>query len=228
MKPTRITFPAEPQPYEFESGEGMPSVCDVLIVRTIETATVVLSETPDHPESLANNFERVATRLYIERLRDLPAWRIRWYTHSPARGGQMETIHAVALEWVNGVSPDGVYCFRCMHWRTLRTGEILVLLQDLGNDIRCFGVSGGMNATAKLAALRTEHRRDQDDRDAPLAVGNDHPLTTISAAISALRVAQQAAVHGDLLKCYSRIRAALEYLGDAKLQIEGTTKNHAR
>ncbi len=229
MKPTRIAFPVELQPFEFEGGEGIPSACNVLIVRTLETATVVLSEMPDHPgSSLANNFERAATRLYIERLHDLPAWRIRWYTHSPARSGQLETVHAVTLEWLNSASSDGGFCFRGMHWRALHTGEVLVLLQDLDNDIHRFGVPGGVDAAPKLAVLRTELRQARNDINAPLAVGSGHPLTTISAAINALFIAQQATVHGDLLKCYSRIRAALEYLDDAKLQINGTTKNHAR
>lgn len=58
------------------------------------------------------------------------------------------------------------------------------------------------------------------------------PLTTaaclpdkIHAAIGALVLAQEAVVQGDMLACYSRIRAVLEHLQDAKAQIDGTAKN---
>lgn len=152
MKPTRITFPAEMlEPFEFESDEGIPSVCNILIVRTIETATVVLFEMPDNPESsLANILERVVTRLYTERLHDLPAWRVRWYTSSPDRTGPLGAIHSATLERVIGTVPDSGFSFRCMHLRALRSGEVLVLLQDLDNDISRFGVQGGVKAPQSL------------------------------------------------------------------------------
>lgn len=222
MERTRINFPVELLvPYKYKSGEGVPSVCNVLIVRTIETATVVLSEMPNNSErSLADYFELAATQLYTERLKDMPAWRIRWYTHSPVRGGHMETIHTVTLEWVISASPDGGFCFKCTHWRALRSSEVLVLLQDIDNDIRRFGVSGGINVVPKLSVLRTEPRQARDGIDTPAAVEDGHPQGTISAAIDALGIAQRAAVHGDLLRCYSSIRMAHEKLLDAKFQID--------
>lgn len=142
MTPARIAFPTELfEPYEFENNKGIPCVCGVLIVRTLETATVVLVEMPDSPGcSLACDFERIAKQVYLDRLNDLPAWRVRWYIYSPDNNESLENIYVVTLEWVIGAAFNSSFNFRCLHWRELRSGEILVLLQELDHDIQRFGI----------------------------------------------------------------------------------------
>lgn len=110
MNDARTAFPVDLfEPYEFKGDKEERCVCQVLIVRTLETATVVFSHLPDSlNRSLADNIKRIANGLYVARLRDLPAWRVRWYARSPAHGGHLEAACAVILERVkNATSPDG-------------------------------------------------------------------------------------------------------------------------
>lgn len=227
MNDARMAFPADLfEPYEFEGSGGIRSVCKVLIARTMETATVICSDLPGRSDHrMAENFERVATQLYVARLHDLSAWRVRWYVCLPVRGDQPEAVCAVTLEWVTHASPDGASCFRCLHRRALRAGEVLVLLKDLDGDIRRFGVSRAGDVNPRHALPRAELGDARDNpRNGVSPLAGYMPRNWIHAAMGALILAQEAVARGDLLQCYSRIRVALEYLRDAKSPFDGPAK----
>lgn len=154
-----ITFPIELlEPYEYKTLEGVPIVCGVLISRTAETATVFISEVDKQDSggfSVAGNFERIATQLYRERLNDLRAWKIRWFLQSSDRAGYLDTIQAITLEWVIGAAPHGRCNFKSICWRALRSGDILVLLQDINNDLQRFGESTNFRPIATAVKYST-------------------------------------------------------------------------
>src|SRR5438046_512334 len=97
------------EPFEFDGLDGARSLCGVLLLRSLDTATVVLSELPDNPgSSISHSLESIATCLYGGRMiGEISAWCVRWYTYFPGSGGRPEALHRVRFDWHPGAVPDG-------------------------------------------------------------------------------------------------------------------------
>lgn len=81
---------------------GCAALCNVVIVAGKGRAVVLFSERIDNPgTSVTNWFEKLATGVYRQHLRDFPPNAVRWLEHYPAeaRSAAVETLDRVEMAW---------------------------------------------------------------------------------------------------------------------------------